>query len=512
MWFETRKKRRPSSREQHKQSTLGQPPPYAVQQPVYPSPVPYQHPYAAQSLATFPPPLEQSLDLYTACTNRLCNVIAQIDDEEFRGGSGELDVWEEYETSTDRRLVQFEKPAKKKNKQDVFSKLDLYLNSQLPASLPPLQLYIPTYPLLCLAAEYSANAYLSPQSAAEKKHYVSADGRTGSKAMVIKSVPCDDKKTIVFAIRGTSALSLRDWGINLRTVPISPQGFLDDDGNLCHAGFLQVAKAMIRPIAARLRFILQENPGRANCSLLITGHSAGGAVASLLFAHMLSTRITSELTALTSYFKRVHCITFGAPPVSLLPLQKPNPTDAQMRKCLFHSFFNEGDPIVRAEPAYMRSLIDLLAAPSPKAAVTCPIPGITACPKTNAALAALGASMSRLDLSLHSSISPPPKPPRPQAQRAQTSAQKYWWDVPSATLSNAGRLVVLRIDRSLNDRSRSEKEKNERRDSESVGAFVVNDEDLRRVIFGDPLMHQMSLYRERIEALAFRAVTGKLRC
>ena len=56
---------------------------------------------------------------------------------------------------------------------------------------------------------------------------------------------------------------------------------------------------MIKPVAARLRTMLEEDPSRAACSLLITGHSAGGAVASLLYAHMFSKTVESELNILT---------------------------------------------------------------------------------------------------------------------------------------------------------------------------------------------------------------------
>ncbi|KAK5004928.1 hypothetical protein LTR39_006052, partial [Cryomyces antarcticus] len=101
----------------------------------------------------------------------------------------------------------------------------------------------------------------------------------------------DDMNTVVFAIRGSQTFI--DWAVNFRPAPASPQGFLDDPGNLCHSGFLSVAKSMTKPVAAR-----------KNCSLLITGHSAGGAVASLLFMHMMAETVRSELTELTSAFKR----------------------------------------------------------------------------------------------------------------------------------------------------------------------------------------------------------------
>lgn len=56
---------------------------------------------------------------------------------------------------------------------------------------------------------------------------------------------------------------------------------------------------MIKPVAARLRQLLEEDPSRSSCSLLMTGHSAGGAVASLLYTHMLAEAVRSELNILT---------------------------------------------------------------------------------------------------------------------------------------------------------------------------------------------------------------------
>lgn len=319
--------------------------------------------------------------LHEEIGDKLGDVISLMDEDAFTGSDVALQVrFPDFQTSESADLYLVDRSAGgvgannrkgrvnqqcKGDQRNVFSKVDLYINSRLPASLPPLRVYIPTYPLLCLAAQYSASAYATPQSRSERKDFVSADGRLGTKAMVIKSVPCDDKKTIVFAIRGTSMMSIRDWGVNFRTDAASPRGFLDDEGNLCHSGFLKVAKAMIKPIAARLRTLLEEDPNRTSCSLLITGHSAGGAVASLLYTHMLSELVESELSILTGCFRRVHCVVFGTPPISLLPLQKPKTADGRLQKCIFFSFMNEGDPVVRAERAYVKSLVDLLSQPLP---------------------------------------------------------------------------------------------------------------------------------------------------
>src|SRR5690242_553904 len=112
---------------------------------------------------------------------------------------------------------------------------------------------------------------------------------------------------------------------------------------------------MVAPVARRLRQLLEEDPSRASYSLLITGHSAGGAVAALLYSHMLATSkaAMSELNTLTGCFKRIHCITFGTPPVSLIPLSKPDDLENRpyLKKSLFLSFLNEGDPVARADKA-----------------------------------------------------------------------------------------------------------------------------------------------------------------
>jgi hypothetical protein len=289
--------------------------------------------------------------------------------------------------------------------------------------------------------------------------------------MVIKSVPLDDMNTIVFAIRGTQ--NFRDWAVNMQTEPKSPQGFLDDPGNLCHAGFLSVARKMIRPVASRLQELLQENPNRSSCSLIITGHSAGGAVASLLYCHMLSQSVESELTLLCGDFKRVHCITFGAPPVSLLPLEKPS--SAAYRKSLFFSFINEGDPVPRADRAYVLSLLELYACPAPGSAL---------------------AHLKPLIPNNHSTTKIAQSKKKPTAVR---------WKLPTTYLSTAGRLVILRpLPRKKSSRDRDYSS------SSAIEACVTTDAELRDVVFGDPMVHAMDLYARRIETLATNAVTARL--
>lgn len=169
-------------------------------------------------------------------------------------------------------------------------------------------------------------------------------------------------------------------------------------------------------------------------NLLVTGHSAGGAVAILLYTHLLS-NISSPLSSLSGLFNRIHCITFGAPPISFLPLT------SHAHKSLFLSFVNEGDPVSRAEVPYMRSLLDLLSSPAPK------------------------------------------------SSRAQ-------WELPEGVLCNAGKIIVLR---QVQDRHRDKMEL-----VEGTEAVLCHEDDLRGIVWGDPLCHLMMVYLDRINLLAGR--------
>lgn len=271
-----------------------------------------------------------------------------------------------------------------------------------------------------------------------------------------------------------------DWAVNYNSKPASPAGFLDDPGNACHAGFLHVARQMVPKVSQRLREMLEEQPSRRGCSLLITGHSAGGAVAALLYAHMMSRSVESELTRLTSMFKRVHCVTFGAPPVSLLSLQKRE--GWRWRKSLFYSFINEGDPVPRADKQAVRSLLRLYATPAPSVGGN---GSSLSCPVTQTVVG----SLSKLNLSAGNGSN--------ATVQSNAAASSATWTMPPTTLSTAGRLIVIR-----------HRNGNIKAHEDDIEAVTVDDELLRTVVYGDPVMHMMTLYKKRVEVLATRAVTA----
>jgi hypothetical protein len=259
-----------------------------------------------------------------------------------------------------------------------------------------------------------------------------------------------------------------------------------------------VARKMIKPVASRLRHLLEEDPSRARYSLLITGHSAGGAVAALLYSHMLSTtrEAQSELSILTDCFKRIHCVSFGAPPTSLLPLTEPS--NPALRKSLFLSFVNEGDPVPRADKDYVRSLLNLYSTPAP--GQSC-LESVTP-QRLQPLVSGLGGKSSS-SLTVNK-VRPIPK----KSKSAPTSGLAPHWKVPEATLSNAGRLVLLRSVERCETRPNKKKQIHERM-NEGVVAQMVSDELLRGVIWGDPVCHMMRLYARRIEILATNAVMGR---
>ncbi|KAI9734534.1 MAG: hypothetical protein M1834_002135 [Cirrosporium novae-zelandiae] len=364
-----------------------------------------------------------------------------------------------------------------------FSKVNLYANSRLPDDLPPLNLHLRSYKLFCLAADYSQRIYDKPRGT----EYVAGDWRTGTKSMIIKTVEgrVDKEKIIVFAIQGTQ--TIMDWAVNFNTEPASPSGFLDDEGNLCHSGFLACARRMAQVVAARIKELLAEKPSRARSSLLITGHSAGGAIACLLYAHMFAENVQSELNTLAKRFKNIHCITFGAPPLSLLPLAKPR--THRWRKSHFYSIINEGDPVVRAEPAYVRSLLQLFASPAPIRPCI-PAPRVSS---NNQWVRRRGKHARFANSSQPQLTSSDDGMVNSRPLRTRTNSNPPIWRVPPSTLCNAGSLVLLRA----------------YKDEKNIRAFHTTDQQLRGVVFGDPVRHMMKWYIKRVKVLATKAMTSE---
>ena len=141
------------------------------------------------------------------------------------------------------------------------------------------------------------------------------------------------------------------------------------------------------------------------------------------------------------------------------------------------SFINEGDPVPRADKAYIRSLLNLYASPAPGTKCVTP-------------------SKPPLKPALK-----PCKRPKPKRSTSAPAApvNAPVWKLPPGTLSNAGRLIVLRGPQNVGVDGQTD-----------VKAEITTDQELRTVVFGDPVMHMMKVYAKRIEVLATKAVTVKI--
>ncbi|KXX79725.1 Tripartite motif-containing protein 51 [Madurella mycetomatis] len=91
--------------------------------------------------------------------------------------------------------------------------------------------------------------------------------------------------------------------------------------------------------------------GPANdIDLLLTGHSAGGAIAQMFYAMITSP--DHSMANLLPRVRHLHCIVFGAPPIATTPIPKPTSSTG-----LFLNVVNEGDSVSLIQPEYVNVLL-----------------------------------------------------------------------------------------------------------------------------------------------------------
>ncbi|MCJ1400342.1 hypothetical protein MMC11_003547 [Xylographa trunciseda] len=174
---------------------------------------------------------------------------------------------------------------------------------------------------------------------------------------------------LVISIRGTSRII--DWLINLNSGLQDANLALDDEALSTplplmrdfstHAGFANAAAALESAVTTQIRSVLKA--GKIE-HVLFTGHSAGGAVASLLFLRFLS------VAARDYPSMRFSCITFGSPPVVTPDISDIfkyiRKDDQHDRLGLTLAFVNEGDLVSRLDKDYVLSIKRLLDVGGPE--------------------------------------------------------------------------------------------------------------------------------------------------
>lgn len=115
---------------------------------------------------------------------------------------------------------------------------------------------------------------------------------------------------------------------------------------------------MAPKVASLITEILSEQEFTTPPALVFTGHSAGGAIATMLHIHMLKTA-SNVFTPLLERFAANHCLTFGSPPITSPSIPPFSPLST------FISFVNEDDPIPKCDGTYVNSLLKLWVSPMP---------------------------------------------------------------------------------------------------------------------------------------------------
>ncbi|RYP56593.1 hypothetical protein DL769_009904 [Monosporascus sp. CRB-8-3] len=212
-----------------------------------------------------------------------------------------------------------------------------------------------TWRLIELAARESTDVYY--KSVKLSPNYPGFELKPGQDLKRILGTVTD--RVLVVSIRGS--VSITDWLVNGNGEPI----FSEDLGEATakyHKGFLAIAEAMQERLAerilatvAKLKSQMPEAP--EDIDLLLTGHSAGGAMAQLFYAVAALESSRRAIAAMAPDFRRVHCIVIGAPPITTIPIDPPRRDPFQSGT--FLSIINEGDPVPLMQQDYVQALLEV---------------------------------------------------------------------------------------------------------------------------------------------------------
>ncbi|KAM0249760.1 hypothetical protein ACHAP5_002629 [Fusarium lateritium] len=144
-----------------------------------------------------------------------------------------------------------------------------------------------------------------------------------------------------------------DHIVNANSGPKDAGGYIHGTVDIkAHSGFLNSALALDSTVAR----MINTYPPKFDVGsgqkphVVFTGHSAGGAVAQLLYLHHTSHPDLSKSA-------RFSCVTFGAPPCLSSPVDLSLYRPSEETLCV--NIINEFDVVTRADKPYILSLIDI---------------------------------------------------------------------------------------------------------------------------------------------------------
>ncbi|KAK4248897.1 hypothetical protein C7999DRAFT_13178, partial [Corynascus novoguineensis] len=246
---------------------------------------------------------------------------------------------------------------------------------------------------------------------------------------------------LVIAVRGS--MKMIDWVVNANYGPCDAYDLLRaHDTFQVHSGFLNGARALLPVVKDQLASTVGPSSDRAS-HVIFTGHSAGGAVASLLYLHFLG--IASQ----TFPSLRFSLVTFGSPPViapSVTNLVNEH-LKHQTNPGLAVAVVNETDVVARADNLYLLSLVDL-----------------------------------------YKSIDSPAPVAETTTQAQPRTRDGRYWQLPPPVYHLIGNVVVL-------------KELDEESDDPRITAFSVSESDFSKLLFCSSRAHHKEVYQLAVERL-----------
>ncbi|KAH8173603.1 lipase (class 3) domain-containing protein [Sarocladium implicatum] len=270
-------------------------------------------------------------------------------------------------------------------------------------------------------------------------------------------------KSLIVSIRGTA--SAADHMVNLNGQPTDATGFLGLEVGrsvTAHKGFLSCAETLL-PIVLKdlIRLVQADSSIR---QITFTGHSAGGAVSSLIFLHILHHKIP-EIAHVS-----LGLATFGSPPVT-----STNSTATAKDSPQFgfaYAFVNEHDIVSRADSAYISSIIDLYRS-------------------------RYGLPTAATDGAINASE----EMTRVQGQRADAIIEpNNTWKLPPATFQIVGDIVVLRATISTPVVFEAGSS-NAPALSTTFEGLNISPDDFSQLLFCEVGVHKRRLYVDRMRAM-----------
>lgn len=270
-----------------------------------------------------------------------------------------------------------------------------------------------------------------------------------------------------------------------------------------HTGFLTCALALLPTLQRDIAEQLSSDPSISN--VVFTGHSAGGAVASLLFLHFVTAAIaTTATTATTSSPQsstqpreagvvkgrekvKYSLLTFGSAPCVTISDVGRRILGSKREKGtvgVMMALINEYDMVSRADKAYIRSVVDLYRGRYGLPPLTISTPGQRVI---------AGGGIPKLEAGLDIG--------------SETSETERMWHLPRPVFHLVGDIIVFRLcfgeEMGTEDDGDDEGELLEREVGQkpTLKADLVPTEEFTKLVFCDIGVHRRTAYLERVGML-----------